>query len=54
VMLLEDADGKSLEKLSMDPFKVKPRRTYNERQSLDVGTAALASAARVYVFIKID
>ena len=54
VILLEDASGQGLERLSLEPFKVKGERPIDETQTLDVPSAALAAAARVYVFVKID
>lgn len=54
VLLLEDAEGKGLERLTLDSFKVKPGRTFDDRQKLTVSGDALAAAAKVYVFIRVD
>ena len=54
VLLLEDAKSEALERLSLAPIRVKAGRALAAEQSLEVGAAALAAAARVYVFVKID
>jgi hypothetical protein len=54
VVLLESASSQALERLSLAPFRVKSRRPINARQSIEVQSASLAAAARVYVFLKID
>jgi hypothetical protein len=53
VLLLEDSAGKSLEKLNLDPFKVKPGRAFDERQSMKVAGSSLRGAAKVYVFVEV-
>jgi hypothetical protein len=53
VLLLEDADGRALERVSFDPFKVRSGRAFDEQQKLLVSGDALAATARVYVFISI-
>ena len=53
VLLLEDAEGHNLERISLDPFKVKSERPFEEAQKLSVSSDALAAAARVYVYLSI-
>ncbi|MGE5235877.1 MAG: hypothetical protein ACM3O7_05995 [Acidobacteriota bacterium] len=54
VLLLEDAQGKTLERIGLDPFKVKSERSFSERQRRDVSGDALGSASKAYVFIHVD
>jgi hypothetical protein len=53
VLLLEDADGQTLEKVTLDPFKAKAGREFQERQKVTVGGDALAAAHKVYLFIQV-
>jgi hypothetical protein len=53
VLLLEDSSGKGIERLQLEPFKVKTERPFDEKQRLDVGAGALASAMKVYVFVQV-
>jgi len=52
VLLLEDGDGKGLERVSLDPFKVKSGKEFRERQRLSIEAATLTGARRVYVFVQ--
>ncbi len=54
VFLLEGANGRALERLTMTPFRVKSGRPLSRSESLPVQGASLAAAARIYVFIKIE
>jgi hypothetical protein len=54
VLLLEDRDVKALERVALEPFKVKSGKDFNEAQKLDIGADALAAASRVYVFVQVD
>jgi len=54
VLLLEDAKGAGLERLSLAPFRAKSGRPIAAKQTVAVESASLAAASRVYVFIKID
>ncbi|HUK11989.1 MAG TPA: hypothetical protein VLW17_01705 [Thermoanaerobaculaceae bacterium] len=54
VLLLEDADGHNLERLTLDSFKVKAGKPYEERQKTQVSGDALAATAKVYVFVRVD
>ena len=53
VLLLEDAEGRNLERVMLEPFKVKPGKPFDERQKLTAEGSALAAAARVYVFVQV-
>ncbi len=53
VALLEDADGKSLEKIALDPFKAKSAREFQERQKVTVEADSLAAARKVYLFVQV-
>ncbi len=54
VALLEDADGKSLEKIPLEAFKVRSAREFQERQKVTVEGDALAAARKVYLFVQVD
>jgi hypothetical protein len=53
VLLLEDADDKPLERLTLDPFKVKPGKPFQEKQRLAVAGDALLAARKAYLFIQL-
>lgn len=54
VLLLEDANGHALERLTMAPFKVKSGRPFARSESLDLQAATLTAAVRIYLFLKVD
>ena len=54
VLLLEDGNGKPLERVTLDAFKVKPGREFRERQRLQVDAATLTEAKRVYLFVQVS
>jgi hypothetical protein len=53
VLLLEDADGRNLERVKLEPFKVKPGKPFDERQKVAAEGSTLAAATRVYVFVQV-
>ena len=53
VLLLEDADGRNLERVTLAPFKVKSGKPFDERQNVTAEGSTLATAARVYVFVQV-
>ncbi|HVN77250.1 MAG TPA: hypothetical protein VMT19_13110 [Thermoanaerobaculaceae bacterium] len=53
VLLLEDADGKALEKVTFDQFRAKAGKEFQERQRVVITGEALAAAHKVYVFVQI-
>ncbi len=53
VLLLEDANGKGLEKVALDTFKVKSGKEFQERQKVTVEGDTLAAARKVYLFVQI-
>ena len=54
VVLLEDASSKALERLSLAPLRIKSRRPIDAQESIEIQNASLASAARAYIFLKVD
>ena len=53
VLLLEDADGRNLERVMLAPFKVKPGKPFDEKQKVIAEGSTLTTAARVYVFVQV-
>ncbi len=53
VFLLENADGKTLEKVTLDQFRAKAGKEFQERQKLSLGGDEFAGARKVYLFIQI-
>jgi hypothetical protein len=53
VLLLEDANGRNLERVKLEPFKVKPGKPFDERQNVSAEGGTLAVAERVYVFVQV-
>ncbi|MFI5143205.1 MAG: hypothetical protein ACHQQS_10860 [Thermoanaerobaculales bacterium] len=54
VLLLEDASGKGLDRLTLEAFKVKPAKPIEEKQRLTVAADSLSSATKVYVFVQVS
>jgi hypothetical protein len=54
VLLLEDHEGRGLERIQLDPFKVKNGRPFDETQKATIGGDALLGASRVYIFIQVE
>ena len=54
VLLLEDADGHGLERVTLDSFRVRGERSFDERQTLRVPGEALAGAAKIYVLLEVE
>jgi len=53
VLLLEDADSKGLGRVTLDPFKIKNGKAFQEDQRMTVAGEALTGARKVYVFVQI-
>jgi hypothetical protein len=53
VLMLEDGSGKGIERIQLDPFKVKAGKPFDERQTHDVGGDAIAAARKVYVLVEV-
>ena len=53
VVLLEDAKGTGLDRLTLDGFKVKAAKPFDEKQRVTVAGDALGTATKVYVFIQL-
>ncbi len=53
VLLLEDGGGRGLERVSLDPFKVKSGKELHESQRLSIEAATLTGAKRAYVFVQV-
>ena len=54
VILLEDAEGKPLERETLDPFRVKAGKPFDEKQKRAVSGSALINAAKVYVLVQVS
>jgi hypothetical protein len=54
VLLLEDADGRNLKRVTLEPFKVKPGKPFDEKQKVSVEGSTLTTASRAYVFVRVD
>jgi hypothetical protein len=54
VLLLEDKDGRPLERISMTPFRVKSGRPFEPEEPLAVRAASAAAAAKVYFFLRVE
>lgn len=53
-MLLEGPDGKGLERINLDPFRIRPGRRFDERQTIRVDGSNLQAAGKVYVFVELQ
>jgi hypothetical protein len=53
VLLLEDADGQGLGRVTLEPFKAKPAKAFDEKQRVTVGRSALVGAVRAYLFVQV-
>lgn len=53
VILFEDAGGKSLERVSLDAFKAKAGRPFDERQKRTIPGDTLAAATAAYIFVEV-
>jgi hypothetical protein len=54
VVLLEDANGRALERLTMAQFRVKPGRPFTRREGLTLRAASVTAAAKVYLFLRVE
>ncbi len=54
ILLLEDDAGKGLERIALDPFKLKSARPFNEKQRVSIGGDTLRAAVKIYVFIQVE
>lgn len=53
VLLLEDARGNNLGRVPLAPFKAKPGKPFDEKQTVTAEGKALAGATRVYLFVQV-
>jgi hypothetical protein len=53
VLLFENTEGKGIERLTLETFKTKSARAFDERQKVSIGGDTLRAASKVYVFIQI-
>lgn len=53
VLLLEDANGKSLDRVTPPPFKVRGERPFQYKETATVSGDSLASAAKVWVYLEV-
>jgi hypothetical protein len=54
VLLLEDERGDGLDRIALQPFKVKPGKPFEERQKLNVRGDSLIAATKAYVFVQVE
>ncbi len=52
-LLLEDEEGRGIDRAHMEPFKVKAGRDFSESSKVTVQGSALLSAKRIYVYIEV-
>ncbi|MBZ5588402.1 MAG: hypothetical protein LAO05_07555 [Acidobacteriia bacterium] len=52
-LLLEDGDGKALERVVLDPFKAKSGKDFKNKQQGGIAGDALVAARKVYLFFEI-
>jgi hypothetical protein len=52
-LLLEDEGGKGIDRMHLEPFKVKAGRDFSESAKVSVQGSALLSAKRIYVYIEV-
>lgn len=53
VLLLEDQNGKSLDRLTPAPFKVRGERPFEYRDTITASGDSLAAATKVWVYLEI-
>lgn len=53
VLLLEDQNGKSLDRLTPAPFKVRGERPFEYKDTITVSGDSLAASAKVWVYLEI-
>jgi hypothetical protein len=54
VILLEDAEDKPLERVTLDPFRIKAGKPFDEKQKRVVNGDALLGASKVYVLVQVS
>jgi hypothetical protein len=54
IFLLEDSNGKSLERVTPSRFKVKGQRPFEFKDSVSVSGQALSQAAKVWVYLEVQ
>lgn len=54
VVLLEDENSRGLDRIAMEPFRVKAEKPFAERQTLDVPAPSLRAALRAYVLLQVE
>jgi hypothetical protein len=53
VLLFENAEGKGIERLTLEQFRAKSARAFDERQRVSIEGDTLRAAPKVYVFFQI-
>jgi hypothetical protein len=53
VLLFENADGKGIERITLEPFKAKTSRAFDEKQRISVAGDTLLAASKMYIFVQI-
>ncbi|MEW6336718.1 MAG: hypothetical protein AB1625_04885 [Acidobacteriota bacterium] len=54
VVLLEDENSRGLDRIAMEPFRVKSEKSFVERQAVEVPAPSLRAAQRAYVLLQIE
>lgn len=53
VLLLEDHNGKSLDRVTPPPFKVRGERTFEYKENVTVSGDSLAAAGKLWVYLEV-
>lgn len=54
VILLEDGNSRGLDRIALEPFRVKPEKPFAERQTVEVPAPSLRAAQRAYVLLQVE
>ncbi len=54
VLLLEDDESRGLEKVELDPFRVKAGKAFERDETVRIGGDALLGATKVYLFVAVE
>lgn len=53
ILLLEDGNGKSLERITLPRFKVRGERPFEYRETVSVSGDSLSAAAKVWIYLEV-
>lgn len=54
VLLLEDAGKRGLERIDLDPFRVKAGKAVDREETVKIGGDTLLGASRIYLFAEVE